>query len=65
MFLVNVDNMASSLKLLSILDANKLTGPIYVDWLRNLNRVLSSVRFYFFLGIGSTRRRQTERVLRE
>ena len=49
MFLVNVDNMASSLTLLSILDANKLTGPIYVDWLRNLKRVLSSVKLSYFL----------------
>ena len=53
MFLVNVDNMASSLTLLSILDANKLTGPIYVDWLRNLKRVLSSVKLSYFLDIPS------------
>ena len=33
--------MASSLSLRSILDANKLTGPNYVDWLRNLKIVLS------------------------
>lgn len=28
--------MTSSLSLKDILDANKLTGPNYVDWLRNL-----------------------------
>ena len=33
--------MASSLSLRSILDANKLTGPNYVNWLRNLKIVLS------------------------
>ena len=33
--------MASSLSLHSILDANKLIGPNYVDWLRNLKIVLS------------------------
>ena len=34
--------MASSLSLRSILDSNKLIGPNYVDWLRNLRIVLSS-----------------------
>ena len=33
--------MASSLSLRSILDTNKLTGPNYVDWLRNLKIVLN------------------------
>ena len=42
-----------------------MTDPIYVDWLRNLKRVLSSIRFLFFLGMGSPRRRQAERVPRE
>ena len=33
--------MASSLSLRGILDANKLIGPNYVDWLRNLRIVLT------------------------
>ena len=41
--------MASSLSLRSILDSNKLTGPNYVDWLRNLRIVLSSERLSYVL----------------
>ena len=41
--------MASSLSLRSILDANKLTGPNYVDWLRNLKIVLSQERISYIL----------------
>ena len=41
--------MASSLSLRSILDANKLTGPNYVDWLRNLKIVLSQEKFFYIL----------------
>ena len=41
--------MASSLSLRSILDTNKLTGPNYVDWLRNLKIVLSSEKLSYIL----------------
>ena len=41
--------MASSLSLWSILDTNKLTGPNYVDWLRNLKIVLSSEKLSYIL----------------
>ena len=41
--------MASSLSLRSILDSNKLTGPNYVDWLRNLKIVLSSERLSYVI----------------
>ena len=41
--------MASSLSLRSILDANKLTGPNYVDWLRNLKIVLSQEKLSYIL----------------
>ena len=49
MFFCNVDKMASSLSLRSILDANKLTGPNYVDWLRNLKIVLSQEKLSYIL----------------
>ena len=39
--------MASSLSLRSILDANKLIGPNYVDWLRNLKIVLSQEKLSY------------------
>ena len=41
--------MASSLSLRSILDTNKLTGPNYVDWLRNLKIVLNSEKLSYIL----------------
>ena len=41
--------MASSLSLRSILDSNKLTGPNYVDWLRNLKIVLSSEHLFYII----------------
>ena len=41
--------MASSLSLRSILDTNKLTGPNYVDWLRNLKIVLNSEKLFYIL----------------
>ena len=41
--------MASSLSLRSILDTNKLTGPNYMDWLRNLKIVLSSEKLSYIL----------------
>ena len=41
--------MASSLSLRSILDANKLTGPNYVDWLRNLRIVLTQEKVSYIL----------------
>ena len=43
--------MASSLSLRSILDTNKLTGPNYMDWLRNLKIVLSSEKLSYILDI--------------
>ena len=41
--------MASSLSLCGILDSNKLTGPNYVDWLRNLKIVLAQERISYIL----------------
>ena len=41
--------MVSSLSLRSILDANKLIGPNYVDWLRNLKIVLSQEKLSYIL----------------
>lgn len=41
--------MASSLSLRGILDANKLTGPNYVDWLRNLKIVLTQEKIFYIL----------------
>ena len=41
--------MASNLSLRGILDANKLTGPNYVDWLRNLRIVLTQERLSYIL----------------
>ena len=41
--------MASSLSLRGILDANKLIGPNYVDWLRNLRIVLTQEKISYIL----------------
>ena len=41
--------MASSLSLRSILDGNKLTGPNYIDWLRNLKIVISQEKLFYIL----------------
>ena len=41
--------MALNLSLWSILDANKLTGPNYVDWLRNLRIVLTQEKLSYIL----------------
>ena len=41
--------MASSLSLRGILDANKLTGPNYVDWLRNLRIILTQEKVSYIL----------------
>ena len=41
--------MASSLSLRDILDANKLIGLNYVDWLRNLRIVLTQEKVYHIL----------------
>lgn len=41
--------MSSALSLRSILDANKLTGPNYADWLRNLRIVLKSEKLDYVL----------------
>ena len=43
--------MASSLSLRGILDANKLSGPNYVDWLRNLRIVLTQEKVSYILDI--------------
>ena len=41
--------MASNLSLRGILDANKLTSPNYVDWLRNLRIVLTQKKLFYIL----------------
>ncbi|XP_074323914.1 uncharacterized protein LOC141660826 [Apium graveolens] len=41
--------MSSALSLRSILDANKLTGPNFVDWLQNLRIVLKSEKMGYVL----------------
>jgi hypothetical protein len=41
--------MKNSNPLASILDANRLTGPNFVDWLRNLKIVLTSERIVYVL----------------
>ena len=41
--------MASSLSLRGILDANKLIGPNYIDWLRNLRIVLTQKKVSYIL----------------
>ena len=41
--------MASTLTLWGILDANKLTRPNYVDWLRNLRIVLIQEKISYIL----------------
>ena len=41
--------MASNLSLWGILNANKLTGPNYVDWLRNLRIVLTQEKLFYIL----------------
>ena len=38
--------MANSLSLRSILDANKLTGPNFIDWFRNIKIVLKKKKVY-------------------
>ena len=41
--------MASSLSLRGILDANKLTGPNYIDLLRNLRIILTQEKVSYIL----------------
>ena len=41
--------MASNLSLRGILDANKLTDPNYVDWLRNLRIILTQEKLSYIL----------------
>ena len=41
--------MASSLSLRGILDANKLTGPNYIDWLKNLRIILTQKKISYIL----------------
>ena len=41
--------MSNSLSLRSILDANKLTGPNYTDWLRKLRIVLTAEKLSYIL----------------
>ena len=44
-----ITHIASSLSLRGILDANKLTGPNYVDWLRNLRIVFTQEEVSYIL----------------
>ena len=44
-----IDNMKSSNPLSMILDQNRLTGPNFIDWLRNLKVVLASERILYVL----------------
>ena len=46
--------MASSLSLCGILDANKLTGSNYVDWLRNVKIVLIQEKVSYILDTPAT-----------
>ncbi|MCR4790616.1 MAG: DDE-type integrase/transposase/recombinase, partial [Treponemataceae bacterium] len=58
--------MASSLSLRGILDTNKLTGPNYVDWLRNLKIVLTQEKLSYILetpDLGSAGEDATEEEL--
>ena len=41
--------MPSSLSLRDILDANKLTEPNYVDWLRNLRIILNQEKVSYII----------------
>ena len=41
--------MASSLSLRGILDANKLIGSNYVDWLKNLRIILTQKKVSYIL----------------
>ena len=41
--------MASSLSLRGVLDANKLTGSNYIDWLRNLRIILTQKKISYIL----------------
>ena len=43
--------MASSLSLREILDSNKLIGPNYVNWLRNLKIVLTQEKLSYIYNI--------------
>ena len=43
--------MASSPSLRDILDAKKLTGPNYVDWLRNLRIILTQEKVSYILDV--------------
>ena len=41
--------MASSLSLRGILDANRLTRPNYIDWLRNMRIILIQEKVSYIL----------------
>ena len=41
--------MTPNINLRSILEANKLTGPNYIDWLRNLKIVLRSEKLAYVM----------------
>ena len=41
--------MTSNINLKTILEANKLTGPNYIDWLRNLKIVLRSEKLDYVM----------------
>ncbi|KAJ8772352.1 hypothetical protein K2173_027529 [Erythroxylum novogranatense] len=43
--------MTSSVNLRSLMDSNKLTGPNFLDWLRNLRIVLRSEKLGYILDV--------------
>ena len=47
--LQNIDNMRPSNPLSIILDNNRLTGPNFIDWLRNLKVVLASKKILYVI----------------
>ena len=47
--LQHIDNMRPSNPLSIILDNNRLTGPNFIDWLRNLKVVLASEKILYVL----------------
>ena len=46
--------MASSLSLRESLDSNKLIGPNYVDWLKNLKIILTQEKLSYILDVAES-----------
>ena len=46
---VEIDNMRPSNPLSIILDNNRLVGPNFIDWLRNLKVVLASKKILYVI----------------